>query len=129
MVWIAAGYYCLCMVTQVKLILITEICLCLLRLGKQWLLFSLSSMSERFADKAWLFICEEETRIDSVFSGVRVTRSSVLYVCFADRCFSFCFFSFGHCVGCPSIYGLWLPFWYLQTLFTGKIYQVLTIGE
>ena len=49
-------------------------------------------------------------------SGVRVTRSLVLYVCFVDRCFSFCTFSFGHCVVCPSIYRFWLPLWYLQTL-------------
>jgi hypothetical protein len=27
-------------------------------------------------------------------SGVRVTRSLVLYVCFVDRCLSFCTFSF-----------------------------------
>jgi hypothetical protein len=41
-----------------------------------------------------------------VFSGVRVTRSLVLYVCFVDRCLSFCIFSFGHCVVCSSsIYG------------------------
>ena len=33
-----------------------------------------------------------------VFSGVRATRSLVLYVCFVDRCLSFCPFSFGHCV-------------------------------
>jgi hypothetical protein len=33
-----------------------------------------------------------------VFSGFRVTRSLVLYVCFVDRCLSFCIFSFGHCV-------------------------------
>jgi hypothetical protein len=33
-----------------------------------------------------------------VFSGVRVTPSLVLYVCFVDRCLSFCTFSFGHCV-------------------------------
>jgi len=27
-------------------------------------------------------------------------------------------FSFGHCVVRPSsIYGFWLPYWYLQTLF------------
>jgi hypothetical protein len=40
------------------------------------------------------------------FSGVRVTRSLVLYVCFVDRCLSFCAFSFGHCVVCSSsIYG------------------------
>ena len=29
-----------------------------------------------------------------VFSGVRVTRSLVLCVCFVDRCLSFCTFSF-----------------------------------
>jgi hypothetical protein len=30
---------------------------------------------------------------------------------------SFCPFSFGHCVVCSSsIYGFWLPLWYLQTL-------------
>ena len=54
-----------------------------------------------------------------VFSGVHVTRSLVLYVCFVDRCLSFCTFSFGHCVVCSSsIYGFWLPLWYLQTLLT-----------
>jgi hypothetical protein len=31
-----------------------------------------------------------------VFCGVRVTRSLVLYVCFVDRCLSFCTFSFDH---------------------------------
>jgi hypothetical protein len=31
-----------------------------------------------------------------VFSGVRVTRSLVIYVCFVDRCLPFCTFSFGH---------------------------------
>ena len=41
-----------------------------------------------------------------VFSGVRVTRCLVLYVCFVDRCWSFCPLSFGHCVICSSsIYG------------------------
>ena len=49
-----------------------------------------------------------------VSSWVRVTRSSVLYVCFVDRCLSFCTFSFGHCVVCPSsIYRFGLPFCYL----------------
>jgi hypothetical protein len=52
-----------------------------------------------------------------VFSGVRVTQSLDLCVCFVDHCLSFCNFSFGHCVVCPSIYGFWLPLWYLQTLF------------
>jgi hypothetical protein len=52
-----------------------------------------------------------------VFSGVRVTRSLVLCVGFVDRCLSFCPFSFDHCVVCSSsIYGFWLPLWYLQTL-------------
>jgi hypothetical protein len=52
-----------------------------------------------------------------VFSGVRVTWSLVLYVCFVDRCLSFCTFSFGHCVVCSSLlYGLWLPFWYLLAI-------------
>jgi hypothetical protein len=56
------------------------------------------------------------------FSRVRVTRSLVLYVCFVDRCLSFCTFSFGHRVVCSfSIYGFWLPLWYLQTLLTNKI--------
>jgi hypothetical protein len=54
-----------------------------------------------------------------VLSGVRVTRSLVLYVCFDDRCLSFCTCSCGHCVVCSSsIYGFWLPLWYLQTLLT-----------
>ena len=56
----------------------------------------------------------------SVFSGVRVTRSLVLYVCFVDRCLSFCTFSFGHYVVCSSsIYGFWLPLCYLQSLLSG----------
>ena len=51
----------------------------------------------------------------SVLSDVRVTRSLDLCICFVDRCLSFCLFSFGHFVVCPSIYGFWLPRWYLQT--------------
>ena len=58
----------------------------------------------------------EHLSLPPVFSGVHVTRSLVLYVCFVDRCLSFCTFSFGHCVGCSSIYDFWLPLWYLQTL-------------
>ena len=37
-----------------------------------------------------------------VFSGIRITRSLVLYLFFVDRCLSFCAFSFGHCVVCSS---------------------------
>ena len=36
------------------------------------------------------------------FSGVRVTRSLVLYACFVDRCLSFCTFCFDHCTVCSS---------------------------
>jgi hypothetical protein len=58
------------------------------------------------------------------FSAVRVTRSLVLCVWFADRCLSFCPFSFGHCVVCSSpIYGFWLPLWYLQTLLKVLFYR------
>jgi hypothetical protein len=38
--------------------------------------------------------------------GVRITRSLILKVCFVDRCLSFCTFSFGHCVVCPSFFDL-----------------------
>jgi hypothetical protein len=40
----------------------------------------------------------------------------VLCVSFVEHCFSFSTFSFGHCFLCSSIYGFWLPLWYLQTL-------------
>jgi len=54
-----------------------------------------------------------------VFSGIRVTQSLVLCVCFVDRCLPFRPFSFGHCVVCSSsIYGFWSPLLYLQTLLT-----------
>ena len=45
------------------------------------------------------------------------TRSLVLCVCFVDRCRSFCPFSFGHCVVCPSIYRFWLPPFGIYKLF------------
>ena len=53
-----------------------------------------------------LFTLPEHLSSPPVFSGVRVTRSLVLCVCFVDRCLSFCTFSFGLCVVCSSsIYG------------------------
>jgi hypothetical protein len=43
-----------------------------------------------------------------------VSRSLVLCVCFVDHCLLFCFFSFCHCLVCPSsIYGFWLPLWWI----------------
>jgi hypothetical protein len=71
-----------------------------------------------------LLTLREHLSSPPVFCGVRVTRSLVLYVCFVDRCLSFCTFSFGHCVICSSIYGFWLPLWYLQTLLTVAIFFI-----
>jgi hypothetical protein len=42
-----------------------------------------------------------------VSSGVRVTRSLILNVCFVDRCWYFFFWPY--CVVCPLIYGFLLP--------------------
>jgi hypothetical protein len=56
----------------------------------------------------WIAFDGWEASSPPVFSGLRVTGSLVLYVCFVDRCLSFCTFSFGHCVFCFSlIYGFW----------------------
>jgi hypothetical protein len=49
-----------------------------------------------------LLVLQEQTSSFQVLSGVRVTRSLVLYVCFVDRCLSFRLFSFAHCVVCSS---------------------------
>jgi hypothetical protein len=61
-----------------------------------------------------------------VFSRVRVTQSLVLYVCFVDRCLSFCTSSFGHCVVCSSSIYLFpqcgilelFPVWYFRSVPT-----------
>jgi len=41
-----------------------------------------------------LLTLPEHLSSPSGFSGVRATRLLVLYVCFVDRCLSFCFFLF-----------------------------------
>jgi hypothetical protein len=56
-------------------------------------------------NEAGLLTLPEHLSEPLVFSGVHVTRSLVLCVCFVDRCLSFCTFSFSHCVFCSSIYG------------------------
>jgi hypothetical protein len=62
-----------------------------------------------------------------LFSGVRINRSLDIYVWFVYRCLSFCIFSFGHCVVCSSsIYGFWLPLWYLQTLLSTVVLTIKT---
>ena len=49
-----------------------------------------------------------------VFSGVRVSRSLVLYEYFVDRCLSFGSFSFGRCVVCSSITDSDYPFGFFK---------------
>jgi hypothetical protein len=99
-------------------------------------LYTVWSLVTRLTQRALLVEQElltlpEHLSSPPVFSGVHVTWSLVLYVCFVDRCLSFCTFSFGHCVVCSSsIYGFWLPLFYLQTLLvlTAEIScQILSI--
>ena len=62
----------------------------------------------------------------TVFGGVHVTRSFVLCVCFVDRCLSFCPFSFGICDVCSSsIYGFWLPLWYLWYAKSNEVLNII----
>ena len=58
-----------------------------------------------------------------VFSGVRVTRSLVLYVCFVDRCLTFCTFLLDIVLSVLLRYtDSDYPFWYPQTLLViGKL--------
>ena len=44
----------------------------------------------------------EHMRSPPIFSGVRVTRSLALCICFIDRCLSLCTFSSGHCAAVVS---------------------------
>jgi hypothetical protein len=75
-----------------------------------------------------LLTLPEHLKSPPVFSGVCVTRSLVLYVCFVDRCLSFCTFSFDHCVVCSSsIYGFGLPLWYLQALLMASMSRFIVV--
>ena len=69
-------------------------------------------------DSNILLTLPENLSSHPVFSGVHVTRSLVFYVCFVDRCLSFCTYSFGHCVVCFSIYEFSLSLWCFQTHLT-----------
>ena len=68
-------------------------------------------------------------RSPSVCSGIRVTRSLVVCVCFVDRCLLLCAFSFGHYVICSSLmYEFWLPLRHLQTLLTiNSVFHIMLI--
>ena len=52
-----------------------------------------------------LFTFPQHLSSPPVFSGVRVTRSLVLWVCFVDRCLSYFFWPFFVCSLSSSIYG------------------------
>ena len=54
----------------------------------------------------------------SIICTCAMASCLVLCMCFVDRCLSFYAFSFGDCVIFSSIYGFWLPLWYLQTRLT-----------
>ena len=63
-----------------------------------------------------------------VFSGVRVTQSLVLCVCFVDRCLFFYAFPFGN--GCSSsIYRFWLPLGKYVLLCSGYSFSISTDYE
>ena len=53
-----------------------------------------------------------------IFRWIRVAQFLIFYV---DHGLSFCSISFGHCIGCSSIYGFWLFLWYLR--FTASDYS------
>jgi hypothetical protein len=57
----------------------------------------------------WVTVVKQELLTIPELCRGRVSRSLVLWVCFVNRCLSFCPFSFCHCGVCPSsIYGFWL---------------------
>ena len=62
---------------------------------------------------SWL---PEQLSSPQVFSGVRGTRSLVLYVCFVDRCFPFRTFLVAIVLSVLRYTVSDCPFWYLQTL-------------
>ena len=83
-----------------------------------------------------LLILPEYLNSPPVFGWVHATQSLVLCVMFGRSLFvllsffiwSLCCLSFdlrilvtplvsyGHCIVCPSIYGFWLPLWYLMVI-------------
>ena len=81
---------------------------------EQWSLISM--LNYQLLECKILCTLPEHLNSPLVFSGARVTRSLVLCVRFVDRYLCFCTFSFDHWVVCSSIYGFWLPLWYLQTI-------------
>ena len=78
------------------MILVTNICLC------HWVESTRLTQRVQLVEQELLTLPVHMSS-PPVVSGVRVTRSLVLSVCFVERCLSFCTFSFVHCVVCSSI--------------------------
>jgi hypothetical protein len=72
-----------------------------------------------------LYTLPEHQSSPPVLSGVRVTRSLVLCVCFIDRCLSFCLLSFCHCVLFSYIYNCWFPLRFDPTFLHRKRVDII----
>ena len=100
-------------------------------LYQTWLSSTLSVLTRRVSlvDQEQLTLPEHLSSPPG-FRGVRVTRSLGLYVCFVDRCLSFCTFSFSHCVVCSSsIYGFWFFGIFKLFLRTGWLLRNIYISN
>ena len=95
-------------------------------LGRDGLLFALT------LQKRYMYVkCRDHDTLQTHYLRWSTVRFSVFYrdnipidqhpyvlcACFVDRCLSFCILFFWLlCCLSSSIYGLWLPLWYLQSL-------------
>jgi hypothetical protein len=95
----------------------------LLKKSHSWLIIGFVTILTRRVSlvEQELLILPEHLSSPLVFSGVCVTRSLVLCVCFIDCCLSFWPFSFGHCTVCSSV------FWPLYCLFFCLLAIVLSV--
>ena len=77
-----------------------------------------------------LLTLPEHLSSSPILSGIRVTRSLVLCVCFLNNCVSFCPFSLGHRVVCPfSIYDSDYPFGIFKLFFRRYYMHAFSIIE
>ena len=67
-------------------------------------------------------------KFDIGFSGARGTQSLVFCLVFCSSLFVLCPFPLGHCIVCPSIYGFWLPLWYIQARKVLSLKQILDLA-
>jgi len=83
--------------------------------------FNISTMCVTYG--AGIATLPEHPSSSPLFSGIRVARSLVFCVLLNRSLFVL--FLFGHYIVCSSIYGFWLPLWYLQTLLFVNGFLVL----